>query len=248
MKLYQCLVLSIIFATPASFAVELTGSQLYQEMSTSQKEELEVSLKENELELNDYLNTKITIDETSNNISISPAACCDEFPAYYKKVNKKPLNYKYKKWVYSGGITYLFPIGPGVTGEIAYQNKKGYKIFKSEFSATTTGTFQKGAVQSYQWNPSVQFGKAKLHMGPVFQMLHVNNPGLSGQQNFFYKAMGANLGYEFTKNVQDRRWTFDLYMQSTLGGFHQDPTPFILVGGGLSIKYSSKTMKRRSGP
>lgn len=241
-------IILLIGFSKASFAAELTGEQLYQEMSSTQKQELEASLKESDLELKDYLDTKININDEDKNISIQPGNCCNEIPAYNRRTNTKPMNFKYKRWVYSGGITYLFPIGPGVTGEIAYQNKKGYKIFKSEFSATTTGTFRRGAVQSYQWNPSVQFGRAKLHAGPVFQFLHVNNPMLEGQQNFLYKAMGVNLGYEFTKKVQDHRWTFDLYAQSTLGGLNKDPTPFILLGGGLSIKYSGKIMKRKNLP
>ena len=225
-----------------SSAVTITGEHLYQEMSTEEKQGLETSLNSQGLELGDYLNTKISFDEETNKIGIDP-----DFPTYYRKNGGKPPNYKFKRWVYSGGISYLFPIGFGVTGDIDLQNKRGDVVFKSQFSAETTGTFLRGSAQTYEWSPQVQFGKVKLHVGPVFQMIQVYNPMLFGQQNFFYRAMGLNIGYAFQKVIHERRWSIDLYGQVTAGGFNNNPTPFMLVGGGLRVTVSNKIMKAKRG-
>jgi len=206
------------------FAHTLTGADVIDSLSLEEREAFEESLCEYDVDEEFVRAISLEVDQESKVAKL--------------KLNNgdKALTDNQSLWAVNVGASYFWPMGAGANVQL----QPGIKNTRLILEGTTTGRFARGSVQTYSASFVYKFGKSGVFVGPVAQRVHMYNPMLFGQKNFFYSAYGLVLGEELTPTVFNKQWTLQVFGQATLGGLNQTMVPFMIVGAGARINLSPK--------
>ncbi|MFZ4715006.1 MAG: hypothetical protein ACOYL6_14900 [Bacteriovoracaceae bacterium] len=143
------------------------------------------------------------------------------------------------------GVGYMYPVGTNIAMKFGVGDKfTGVYKFNVTVEASSTLTFKMGSSNVYGISANYYLKKTGVYMGPIAHVVHLNNPLLIGQQNFFFKAVGLNAGWEIPVKSKNYRSNIELNAFTSFGGYNNDPKPFIYSGGGIRFMIPQKRQRK----
>ena len=235
-RLYILITLILMsFGLKAVMACETQGTLLdvYSELESDEKELItqalvDLELSENDLGLVEY---EATCDEKYVHGSLS--------------LQKNKLEAKQRKFLIKLGAGYIFPVtGYDITTKMGKINPQtGQFRYAFTLGATSTGQFKKGSFQTFTGGFNLYIKERPIYLGPIVQLLWINNPLLIGQQNYTFWAGGLQAGYEFPIKIgAQRKMDIDLHGYLSVGGLENNPKAFFHwgVGARINLPYKNK--------